>query len=135
MILGIGTDLCDIRRIERSIDKFGDRFLSRIFTLAERDYCESKSGKASYYAKRFAGKEAAAKALGREDTGALSWQDVEIVNAPSGLPQITLRGGAKVRLQEATPAGHGTRIHLSLTDDFPYAQAFVIVEAFPEVDS
>ncbi len=135
MILGIGTDLCDIRRIERSIGKFGDRFLNRIFTQAERDYCESKSGRASYYAKRFAGKEAAAKALGREDTGALSWHDVEIVNAPSGLPQITLRGGAKTRLQEATPAGHGARIHLSLTDDFPYAQAFVIVEAFPEVDS
>ncbi|MGJ8564148.1 MAG: holo-ACP synthase [Alphaproteobacteria bacterium] len=135
MILGIGTDLCDIRRIERSIDKYGERFLDRIFTAHERSYCDGKSGKAAYYAKRFAAKEAAAKALARADTGSLSWQDVEVRNDPSGRPTLKLTGGALKRQNENAPKGHDARIHLSLTDDFPYAQAFVIIESIPSGDS
>lgn len=134
MILGIGTDLCDIRRIESSIEKFGDRFLDKIFTPAERKYSETKSGPAGYYAKRFAAKEAVAKALARADTGALSWQDVEVVNDPSGRPRVKLYGGAKARLSETVPSGHSAQVHLSLSDDYPYAQAYVIVEALPDMD-
>ena len=131
MILGIGTDICDIRRIEGSIEKFGDRFLGKIFTPAEREYCDAKSGKAGYYAKRFAAKEAAAKALAQAKTGALSWQDVEVKNDPSGRPVITLYRGAKARLSKNLPEDHSGHIHLSLSDDYPYAQAYVIVEALP----
>jgi len=129
MILGIGTDICDIRRIEKSLDKFGDRFIDKIFTETEKDYAESRSGRGSYYAKRFAAKEALAKALARADTGALSWQDVEVVNDPSGRPRLNLRGGALERIVENTPDGYEAQLHLSLSDDYPYAQAFVIVEA------
>ncbi len=132
MIIGIGTDLCDIRRIERTIDKHGERFLNRIFTKKERDYCEHKSGKASYYAKRFAAKEAAAKALAGPKTGSLSWQDVEVINDPSGRPVLALSGGAKARLENRLPEFHTANMQLSLSDDFPYAQAFVILEAIPE---
>lgn len=135
MIIGIGTDLCDIRRIEAALEKHGDRFVNRIFTTLEQDYCESKSGKAAYYAKRFAAKEAAAKALAGETTESLSWQDVEVRNDPSGRPVLTLSGGALARQKERTPAGHTPHIHLSLSDDFPYAQAFVILEALPTGDT
>lgn len=131
MIIGIGTDLCHIGRIEQSIEKYDERFIGRIFTAHEREYCESKSGSASYYAKRFAAKEAAAKALARADTGALKWQDVEVRNDPSGRPVLHFYGGAKERLAENLPPDHKAQIHVSLTDDFPYAQAYVIIEALP----
>ncbi len=129
MIIGIGTDLCDIRRIENSIEKFGDRFKTKIFTKRERDYCEPKSGNAAYYAKRFAAKEAVAKALAGARTGSLSWQDVEVLNDPSGRPSVVLHRGALKRLNARLPEGHSGEIHLSLTDDWPYAQAFAILEA------
>lgn len=131
MILGIGTDLCDIRRIENSIEKYGDRFLNKIFTKAEQDYCEAKSSKGGFYAKRFAAKEAVAKALARSNTGSLSWQDVEITNEPSGRPRVTLYRGAKLRFDENIPDSYCGHIHLSLTDDYPYAHAYVIAEARP----
>lgn len=129
MILGLGTDICDIRRIEKSIEKFGDKFLAKTFTEFERTYCDSKSGKASYYAKRFAAKEAVAKALSRGDTGALHWPDVEVRNDPSGRPTVRLYGSAKRRLEQNTPDGQHADVHLSLSDDYPYAVAFAIIEA------
>ncbi len=129
MIIGIGTDMCDIRRIEQSLEKFGDRFKSRIFTKSERDYCDPKSGVASYYAKRFAAKEAVAKALAGPRTGSLSWQDVEVVKDPSGRPGIKLHRGALRRMKSRLPAGYDGIVHLSLSDDYPYAQAFAILEA------
>ena len=135
MIMGIGTDLCDIRRIEKSIEKFGERFKVKIFTQGERDYCDSKSGSASYYAKRFAAKEAVAKALAGPKTGALSWQDVEVVKDPSGRPAIKLHRGAAKRMTDRLPNGLSGKIHLSLTDDYPYAQAFAILEACNKAES
>jgi holo-[acyl-carrier protein] synthase len=129
MILGIGTDIVDIKRIEQTIEKFGDKFLHRIFTKYEREYCEPKSGKAAYYAKRFAAKEAVAKALANVKSGPLSWQDVEVKNDPSGRPVAKLYRGAKTRLEGNTPDGYSAHVHLSLSDDYPYAQAFAIVEA------
>lgn len=129
MILGIGTDICDISRIEKSIDKFGQRFLDKTFTASEQSYCESKSAKASYYAKRFAAKEAVAKALATSSSGALSWLDVEVKNDPSGRPNAILHRGAIDRLNAKTPAGHKALVHLSLSDDFPYAIAYAMIEA------
>lgn len=129
MILGIGTDICDISRIEKSIDKFGQRFLDKTFTAHEQDYCESKSGKASYYAKRFAAKEAVAKALATSSSGALSWQDVEVKNDPSGRPKAILHRGAMNRLKAKTPDGFKAHVHLSLSDDYPYAVAYAMIEA------
>lgn len=131
MIIGIGTDLCDIRRINKSLEKFGDKFTHKIFTEAERDYCDKRSGRASYYAKRFAAKEAVAKALAGEETGALPWQDVEVVNDPSGRPRINLYREAQSRMDSHIPTGMKGRVHLSLSDDYPYAQAYAIVEALP----
>ena len=133
MIIGIGTDLCDIRRIEDSIKKFDERFKTRIFTKTEREYCESKSGKASYYAKRFAAKEAVAKALAGPRTKSLSWQDVEVVNDPSGRPSVKLYRGARNRMKSRLPDGFEGHIFLSLTDDYPYAQAFAVFEARPSL--
>lgn len=129
MILGIGTDIANIKRFEQSIEKFGDRFLNRIFTDFERQYCDAKAGRAAYYAKRFAAKEAVAKALAREDTGSLQWRDVEVRNDSSGRPTIQLYGTAETRLAENIPDGMTAAVHLSLSDDYPYAQAFAIVEA------
>ena len=129
MILGIGTDIADIRRFEQSINKFGDRFLRRIFTEHERAYADSKSGRAAYYAKRFAAKEAVAKALAGETTGSLSWKEVSVENDPSGRPRAVLTGKAHERLIKALPKGHTGKVHLSLSDDYPYAQAFAVVEA------
>lgn len=129
MIVGIGTDICDIRRIGRSIDRFGEKFLKRIFTQAERDYCNAKSEPVGYYAKRFAAKEAAAKALSGANTGHLSWQDVEIANNPSGRPVLNLYNNAKKRAESLIPDGARPKLHLSLSDDYPYAQAFVIFES------
>ncbi len=128
MIIGIGTDICDIRRIEKLIDKFGERFLAKIFTENERRFCNARSAHAECYAKRFAAKEAAAKALAGSDTGALDWHDVEIANAASGRPVIILHAGALTRAKQRA-RGKEWEIHLSLSDEPPYALAFVIFES------
>lgn len=128
MIAGIGTDICDIRRIEALLEKFGDRFTQKVFTQNERKRADAQSARGSSYAKRFAAKEAVAKALAGTNTGALSWQDVEITNTPSGKPEIILHGKALNRIQSRLDTGQTYKIHLSLTDDYPYAQAFVIIE-------
>lgn len=129
MILGIGTDICDIRRISKTIEKFGNRFIFRVFTERECAYCDPKSARASAYAKRFAAKEAVAKAISGAKTGHLRWRDVEVLNDPSGRPIVKLHGEAKARLHNLTPKGMLGHVHLSLTDDYPYAQAFAICEA------
>ncbi len=129
MIIGIGTDICDINRIAQTIEKFGERFIRKTFTKGEQDYCESKALPVNAYAKRFAAKEAVAKALAGRDTGSLSWIDVEVVNQESGRPDIVLHGMAMKRFAERIPEGYEGFIHLSLSDDTPYAQAFAIVEA------
>ena len=131
MILGIGSDRSDIRRIQASLDRFGDRFAQRCFTETERRRSERKPDRAASYAKRFAAKEACAKALGTGMRGAVYWRDMGVVNLPSGQPTLALTGGALDRLKSLVPAGHEARIHLSLTDDHPYAQAFVVIEALP----
>ena len=132
MILGIGSDLSDIRRIEASLERFGERFTHRIFTEVERARSERKNDRAASYAKRFAAKEACAKALGTGMRRGVFWRDMGVVNMRSGQPTMALTGGALDRLNEMTPAGHRAVVHLSLTDDHPYAQAFVIIEAAPE---
>tara|TARA_R110002020_G_scaffold267605_6_gene482777 strand:- start:429 stop:830 length:402 start_codon:yes stop_codon:yes gene_type:complete len=129
VIIGIGTDICDIKRISQVIEKYGERFKAKTFTEGEQAYCESKAVPENAYAKRFAAKEAVAKALAGNNTGALSWTDVEVRNHPSGRPEIVLHGTAQARLNERTPEGHHSLLHISLSDDPPYAQAFAIVEA------
>ena len=131
MILGIGSDLSDIRRIQGSLDRFGERFTHRIFTEIERTRSERKPDQASSYAKRFAAKEACAKALGTGMRAGVFWRDMGVVNMRSGQPTLALTNGALARLEKMVPAGHKAVIHLSLTDDHPYAQAFVIIEAVP----
>jgi holo-[acyl-carrier protein] synthase len=131
VILGLGSDLSDIRRIQNSLDRFGDRFKERIFTEIERTRSERKADAAASYAKRFAAKEACAKALGTGMRRGVFWRDMGVVNMRSGQPTMALTGGAATRLAEMTPAGHRAVIHLTLTDDHPYAQAFVIIEALP----
>ena len=128
MIMGIGTDICDIRRIEKLIEEYGDKFTKKTFTKKERERADSQSMPAASYAKRFAAKEAAAKALAGRTTGALSWQDVEVINESSGKPKILLHRGALERVKEKLKEGQKFNIHLSLSDDFPYATAYVIVE-------
>lgn len=132
MILGIGSDLSDIRRIQASLDRFGDRFRNRCFTDIERRRSEAKPDAAASYAKRFAAKEACAKALGTGLRRGVFWRDMGVVNLRSGQPTLALTGGAAARLAEMTPPGCRAVIHLSMTDDHPYAQAFVIIEAVPE---
>ena len=132
MILGLGSDLSDIRRIQASLDRFGDRFRNRIFTELERTRSERKADAAASYAKRFAAKEACAKALGTGMRRGVFWRDMGVINMRSGQPTMALTGGALARLHEMTPAGMKAVIHLTLTDDHPYAQAFVIIEALPE---
>ena len=132
MILGLGSDLSDIRRIQASLDRFGDRFKLRVFTELERTRSDRKADAAASYAKRFAAKEACAKALGTGMRRGVFWRDMGVVNMRSGQPTMQLTGGALTRLQEMTPPGMRAVIHLSLTDDHPYAQAFVIIEALPE---
>ena len=131
MIIGIGSDLSDIRRIHRSLERFGERFTNRIFTELERSRSERKTDPASSYATRFAAKEACAKALGTGMRAGVFWRDMGVVNMRSGQPTMALTGGALTRLNAMTPEGHRPVIHLSLTDDHPYAQAFVIIEALP----
>jgi holo-[acyl-carrier protein] synthase len=129
LIIGIGSDLTDIRRIEKTLSRFGDRFISRIFTEVERTRSERKQDRAASYAKRFAAKEACAKALGTGLKRGVFWRDMGVVNLRSGQPTMALTGGAAARLAEMLPAGMRGAVHLSLTDDHPYAQAFVIIEA------
>ena len=131
MIIGIGSDLCDIRRIQNSLDRFGARFTDRLYTEIERARSERKNDRAASYAKRFAAKEACAKALGTGMQRGVFWRDMGVVNLRSGRPTMALTGGAAERLKEMTPPGMTATIHLSLTDDVPYAQAFVIIEALP----
>lgn len=132
MIIGIGSDLVDIRRIERTLERHGERFLSRIFTDIERTRAERRNGRVATYAKRFAAKEACAKALGTGLRGGVFWRDMGVVNLPSGRPTMRLTGGALARLQSLLPAGHEARIDLTITDEFPLAQAFVMISAVPQ---
>lgn len=129
MILGIGSDLIDITRIERSIDRFGDRFLNRIFTDGERARADAKANRAAVYAKRFAAKEAVWKALGEADRPGIQWRELEVVNDAAGKPSFRLTGMAAERLQAITPDGLVARVDLSLTDEPPMAQAFVVISA------
>ncbi|MGD0565279.1 MAG: holo-ACP synthase [Roseiarcus sp.] len=129
MILGIGSDLCDIRRIEETLERFGERFLARCFTDVERRRSERRAGRAASYAKRFAAKEACAKALGTGLRDGVFWRDMGVANLPSGKPTMLLTGGAAKRLAEITPAGAEAFIHLTITDEGPLAQAFVVIEA------
>ena len=129
MIIGIGSDLTDIRRIAATLDRFAERFVGRIFTETERQRSDRKVDRAASYAKRFAAKEACAKALGTGMRGGVFWKDIGVVNARSGRPTLVLSGGAAARLASMTPEGAHAIIHLSLTDDHPYAQAFVVIEA------
>ncbi|HEY7384834.1 MAG TPA: holo-ACP synthase [Beijerinckiaceae bacterium] len=129
MILGIGSDLCDIRRIERSLARFGERFTHRIFTPGERARSDRRAARAASYARRFAAKEACAKALGTGMSGGVFWRDMEVVNLPTGRPTMRLTGGARERLEDMVPRGHRAIVHVSLTDDPPVAQAFVVIEA------
>ncbi len=132
MIIGLGSDLSDIRRVEKSLERFGERFTQRVFTDLERARSDRKVDRAASYAKRFAAKEACAKALGTGIRKGVFWRDMGVANLPSGQPTMALTGGALERLRAITPAGHKAAIHLTLTDDHPYAQAFVIIEALPE---
>ena len=129
MIIGIGSDLSDIRRVEKTLERFGDRFVQRCFTPIEQARSERKNDRASSYAKRFAAKEACAKALGTGLKRGVFWRDMGVINLRSGQPTMALTGGAAERLRSMTPEGMRAVIHVSLTDDHPYAQAFVIIEA------
>jgi holo-[acyl-carrier protein] synthase len=131
MILGLGSDLIDIRRIERVIEQYGDRFLDRIFTAAERARCERRNNRAASYARRFAAKEACSKALGTGFRRGVFWRDLGVVNLTSGRPTMRLTGGALRRLEEMTPAGMLAQLDVSLTDEPPLAQAVVIISALP----
>ena len=131
MIIGLGSDLVDIRRIERVLDRHGERFTHRVFTETERRKAEARATRAATYAKRFAAKEACAKALGTGFRRGVFFRDMGVVNLPSGRPTLVLAGGALRQLQRITPEGCEARIDLSLTDDFPLAQAVVIISAVP----
>ena len=129
MIIGIGSDLIDISRIERSLERFGSRFAERLFTEGERARSDARATRSASYAKRFAAKEACSKALGTGMNRGVFWRDMEVVNLRSGQPTMRLTGGAAARLAALMPAGHEAFIHVSLTDEPPMAQAFVLIEA------
>jgi len=131
MILGIGSDLIDVRRIERTIERHGERFLDRIFTATERAKAEGRSRRVETYAKRFAAKEACAKALGTGIRHGVWWRDMGVVNMPSGRPTMALTGGARKRLDALTPKGHRAQIDISISDEGPMAVAFVVISAVP----
>ncbi len=131
MIVGIGNDLIDIRRVEKTLDRYGERFVAWIFTETEQRKSDQRRERAASYAKRFAAKEACAKALGTGMSSGVFWRDMGVVNLPSGKPTMALTGGAAARLKALLPAGHRAEIHVTITDDFPTAQAFVIIEAVP----
>ena len=135
MILGIGNDLCDIRRIEKSLERFGDRFVQRIFTEIEQKRSEGRATRAASYAKRFAAKEACAKALGTGLRRGVFWRDMGVINLRSGRPTLALTGGALARLKEITPPGMAAQIDLTLTDEYPLAQAIVIISGVPAPDA
>jgi holo-[acyl-carrier protein] synthase len=129
MIVGIGSDIIDIRRIEKTLDRFGERFIGRVFTDVERRKSERRRARAASYAKRFAAKEACAKALGTGLNSGVFWRDMGVVNLPSGKPTMALTGGAAARLAAIVPTGMSAVIHVTITDEWPTAQAFVIIEA------
>jgi len=132
MIIGIGSDLCNIERIQNSLDRFGDRFVNRVFTNVERERAERRPfTRAGTYAKRFAAKEAFSKAVGTGFKRGVFMRDIGVVNQATGQPTLHLTGGAKQRLDDMTPAGHAAQVHLTMTDDHPFAQAFVIITASP----
>jgi len=131
MILGVGSDLIDIGRIEKTIARFGDRFLDRIFTGDERRRSDRRAHRAASYAKRYAAKEACSKALGTGFRRGVFWRDIGVVTLPGGRPSLVLTGGALARLAAITPAGMAARIDVSLTDEPPLAQALVIITAVP----
>jgi holo-[acyl-carrier protein] synthase len=131
MILGVGNDLIDIRRIERTIERYGDRFLARVFTDTERQKSDHRRARAASYAKRFAAKEACAKALGTGLRRGVFWRDMGVVNLRSGRPTMVLTGGAAEQLRRITPSGSEARIDITLTDDFPLAQAMVVISTVP----
>ncbi len=131
MIIGLGSDLIDIRRIENSLERFGERFVRRCFTEIEIAKSEGRKNRAASYAKRFAAKEACAKALGTGLAEGVWWRDMGVVNLPGGKPTLQLTGGAAERLAALMPEGHRGVVHLTITDDFPLAQAFVVIEALP----
>lgn len=131
MIIGLGNDLIDIRRIEATLDRFGERFINRIFTDVERAKSERRAQRAASYAKRFAAKEACSKALGTGLRQEVYWRDMGVINLPSGRPTLALTGGAARQLARITPEGYTARIDLTLTDEYPLAQAIVIISALP----
>ena len=129
MILGVGNDLVDIHRIEKTLERFGDRFVQRIFTGIEQKISNDRNQRAASYAKRFASKEACSKALGTGFRKGVYWRDIGVINLPSGKPTMALTGGAEERLKEITPKGMKAQIDLTITDEFPYAQAIVIINS------
>jgi len=129
MIIGVGSDLCDIRRVEETLGRYGERFIARCFTEVERARSERRAARAASYAKRFAAKEACAKALGTGLRDGVFWRDMGVVNLPSGKPTMLLTGGAAKRLAEITPPGAEAFIHLTITDEHPLALALVVIEA------
>jgi holo-[acyl-carrier protein] synthase len=131
VILGLGNDIIDIRRIEKALERYGERFLARVFTATERAKSDARIGRAASYAKRFAAKEACAKALGTGFRKGVFWRDMGVVNLATGRPTIVLTGGAAAQLKRITPQGLEPRVDLSLTDDFPLAQAIVVISAVP----
>ena len=131
MIIGFGADLCDIRRIADALERYGARFTQRLFTPQERERCEARANRAAAYAKRFAAKEACAKALGVGISAGVGWLDMNVINLPSGAPTLALSGGAAARLRAITPVGLRAHVHLTLTDEEPYAQAMVLIDAAP----
>ncbi|MFC0289368.1 holo-ACP synthase [Kaistia hirudinis] len=131
MIIGLGSDLIDIRRIEQTLERHGARFTERVFTEIERAKSDRRKQRAASYAKRFAAKEACAKALGTGLNQGVFWRDMGVVNLPSGQPTMALTGGAAERLAAILPPGHVGVVHLTITDDYPLAQAFVVIEALP----
>lgn len=133
MILGIGNDVIDIRRVEKTLNRFGSRFTDRVFTQVEQHKSDRRAARAASYAKRFAAKEACSKALGTGFSRGVFWRDMGVVNEPSGRPTMALTGGAAIHLETMTPPGHRAVVHLTLTDDFPYAHAMVIISAVPVI--
>jgi holo-[acyl-carrier protein] synthase len=133
MIIGVGTDLANIDRIEATLNRFGDRFRNRVFTELEQSKASSRRNESATYAKRWAAKEACSKALGTGLRMGISWKDMAISNLNTGQPQMELTGWAKERLYKLTPDRYDSYIHVTLTDDYPWAQAFVIIEALPTI--
>lgn len=132
MIIGLGSDLIDIRRIEKSLERHGERFVTRVFTPVEQAKSDKRRNRAASYAKRFAAKEACCKALGTGISNGVFWRDMGVVNDKSGKPTMKLTNGAAKRLAEIMPSGYQPLVHVTITDDFPLAQAFVIIEAIPQ---